>query len=380
MVYLNQAATTYPKPQEVIKAVSDSITTIPQGQFRSSSASEDIFASCKDRLGELFGVKDTNNINFAAGATAGANALFYGLDFTDKKVVVTATEHNSILRPAMNLLGEDRVIIAPCNSMGQVDAAALEDILMREDEVAAVFINHCSNVTGYIQDMKTMAYLCHKYDKYVFADFSQSAGCIPIDVEDWEVDGFIFAGHKGLYGIQGIGGYYVRPGIELRPFMYGGTGRDSRQLIYDEDYEYEVGTGATPAVAGLEAGVKYVLDKGVASIREHEMLLMQRLYSGLDMAGVSLHRVPFENRGPVLSLNVDGMKPSDVAYILQNGYDITVRTGLHCAPLIHRAMGTYPFGTVRISVSDFNNEEDVECLIDALEDIVNGMNYGDNRG
>lgn len=380
MVYLNQAATTYPKPDEVIKAVTDAVTSIPQGQFRSSAASEDIFISCKEKLGRLFNAKNINNIYFAAGATAGANALFYGLNFQDKKIIVTATEHNSILRPAMNLKEKVKdVLVVPCDKAGCVDAAELEKLLVSNDDIAAVFINHCSNVTGYVQNMKELAMICHKHLVLVMADFSQSAGCIPIDVDGWKIDGFIFAGHKGLYGIQGIGGYYVRPGIEFRPFMFGGTGRDSKQLIYENDYEFEVGTGAGPAIAGLNAGLKYVLSRTVDDIRRHELTLMEHLYDGLsDIKGITLYGAAVKNSGPVLSLNIEGMKPGDVAYILQNGYDITVRTGLHCAPLIHKAMGTYPDGTVRISVSDFNTIEDINCVIEAFKDIASGLNYENN--
>ncbi len=371
MIYLNQAATTYPKPQVVIEAVSDAIISSPRGQYRSSAATGDLFMSCKENLGKIFGVKDTDRIFFTAGATAGANALFYGLDLKGKAVVVSASEHNSVLRPAMNL--KDRVgkaLVAPCDRTGMVDEKALADILRTEDNVAAVFINHCSNVTGYIQDMQALARLCHEYRKMIFADLSQSGGCIPVEADVWGLDGFIFAGHKGLYGIQGTGGYYVRPGIDLKPFMYGGTGRDSRVLLYDGDYEYEVGTEAGPAIAGLCAGTGYILKKGVRNIREYEMKLMDLLYERLrDIPGIVIYEVPRDRRGPVVSVNVRGMKPSDAAYILQNGYDITVRTGLQCAPLMHKAMGTYPEGTIRISLSDMNREEDVEAVSRALREI-----------
>ncbi len=375
MVYLNQAATTYPKPNSVIEAVTDAMNSIPQGQFRSTLSSEDVFVSCKEKLGRLFGTKNFNNIFFSAGATAGANALFYGLNLEGKDVIVTAAEHNSILRPAMNLPDKvGGVLIAPCDELGKVNEHALKMLLEDGEDVAAVFINHCSNVTGYIQDLEGLAKLCHKYNKYVFADFSQSAGCVPIYVDEWLVDGFIFAGHKGLYGIQGIGGYYVRPGIDFKPFMFGGTGRDSKQLIYQNDYEYEVGTGAGPAVAGLNAGVNYVLEKGVENIRTHELNLMDQLYQALeDLPCIKYIKVPRENRGPVVSLNFTGMKPGDVAYILQNGYEIIVRTGLHCAPLIHKAIGSYPEGTVRVSVSDFNTKHDIDELISAFKDISDGL-------
>lgn len=373
MVYLNQAATTFPKPKQVLDAVSDAIANPPQGQFRSSSASEDIFDICRKNLGELFGVKQYQNIVFTAGATAAANALFYGLDFETGKVVVSQTEHNSILRPAMNLTEKiSEGIILPCDEKGYLEPDTLENILEENDnQIRAVFINHCSNVTGAIQPIEKLAQVCHKHLAMIIADFSQSAGCIPIDSDSWGIDAFIFAGHKGLYGIQGIGGYYIRPEYSIKPFMYGGTGRDSKIIRYENNYEYEVGTGNGPGVAGLNAGVRFILDTGVENIRFHEQQLMDTLYKRLaDMKGINLIAIPKEKRGPVLSFTVEGMNPSDVAYILQNGYGITVRTGLHCAPLIHEALHTKDKGTIRVSVSYFNTKEDVDALIAAMTDIT----------
>jgi selenocysteine lyase/cysteine desulfurase len=376
MIYLNQAATTYPKPKQVLDAVADAITRLPQGQFRSSLPTEDVFAECKNKLAKLFGVDKPQNIIFTAGATAGANALFYGLEFDNKRVMISQTEHNSVLRPALNL--KDKIsegIVVPCDNIGRVDPGVLDKMLGEyEGKIDAFFVNHCSNVSGYIQDIKELANVCHKHGVLIAADFSQSAGCVEIKAGEWGIDAFIFAGHKGLLGIQGIGGYYIRPGIESRPFMYGGTGRDSRKIVYDNDYEYEVGTENGPGIAGLNAGVGFILDKGVENIRDYEMRLMDRLYNGLtEIKGVNLIEVPEEHRGPVLSFTMDGIKPSDLAYILQNGYDITVRTGLHCAPLIHDALKTTSAGTVRISVSCMNSSEDVDTLISAVKDIAAGV-------
>ncbi len=376
MIYLNQAATTYPKPQAVLDAVADAITRLPQGQFRSSLPTEDVFAECKNKLAKLFGVDNPQNIIITSGATAGANALFYGLEFENKRVMISQTEHNSILRPALNL--KDKVsegIVVPCDSIGRVDSGILDEMLGEyEGKIDAFFINHCSNVTGYVQDIKELAAVCHRHGALIVADFSQSAGCVDIKASEWGIDAFIFAGHKGLMGIQGIGGYYIRPGIVSRPFMYGGTGRDSRKIVYDSDYEYEVGTENGPGIAGLNAGVKFILNKGVENIRDYDLRLMDRLYNGLtEIKGVNLIEVPEEHRGPVLSFTMDGMKPSDLAYILQNGYDITVRTGLHCAPLIHDALNTAYGGTVRISVSCMNSDEDVDALILAVKDIAAGV-------
>ena len=212
----------------------------------------------------------------------------------------------------------------------------------------------------------------------VLLDAAQSAGCIPIQAEEWEVDIIVFTGHKGLFGPQGTGGFYIRPSVSLRPTQFGGTGRDSSIIRYEDgDWEYEVGTPNIPGLAGLKAGVEYVLQVGVETIfgqlqQQTQWLIAQlkgipkiRLYNGGYHGG--------ESQGPVVSFNIDGLKPADVGYILQNAYGITTRTGLHCAPLIHQQLGTAPWGTVRVSLSYHTTQDDLQALVDALQDICQGL-------
>lgn len=237
------------------------------------------------------------------------------------------------------------------------------------------FINHCSNVTGQIQDLKAITEVCHKYGVLVIADLSQSAGCIPVNVDAWGVDGVIFTGHKSLFGIRGIGGYYLKEGISLKPFLFGGTGRNSEQVIYEEDdYEYEVGTQNQPGIESLLAGVSYILDESLECIIKKEQELMKFLYTGLnETPNVQLYNHFSSEHGPVMSMNIKGLAPSDVAYILQNVYGITVRTGLHCAPFIHKSMGTCKNGTVRISISYMTKMEDLKMLLKAVCEISNSL-------
>lgn len=197
-------------------------------------------------------------------------------------------------------------------------------------------------------------------------------GCIPIDCDAWHADALVFTGHKGLFGPQGTGGYFLRKGVGLRPYRYGGTGRDSSRLTYEDgEYEYEAGTQNGHGIPALNAGVEYILERGVEKIAEEEQRLMGLLYDGLsDIRGVTVYGEKGENLGPVLSMNQAGFRPSELAYILQNGYETVVRAGLHCAPLIHQAMGTEGHGTVRISISALTKEQEVEEFLGNMREIA----------
>lgn len=375
MIYLNQAATTYPKPQCVLDAYTAAFTHPPAGQYRSSAGGKDAKEACRKSLGKLLGVQETDRIFFSSGATDSSNALIYGLPLAGKTAAASQTEHNSILRPLMNLKDQvGQVVVIPCDSYGKIHLEALERIL-EEEKPAAVFVSHCSNVTGMIQNMEAIGQMVHEHETLFVADVSQSAGCIPIDADAWKVDALIFTGHKSLFGVPGTGGYYVRSGIHFRPYRFGGTGRNSSQLTYENgDYEYEPGTANDPGIAALDAGVSWILEKGVTTIAKEEQRLMKKLYEGLDaIPGVKTYGTWKTNLGPVLSFNIADLLPGDTAYILQNSYDITVRTGLHCAPLIHKAMGTMQSGTVRVSISALTAEEDVDALLEAVNEICTGM-------
>ena len=372
MVYLNQAATTWPKPQCVLDAHTAALYAPPAGQFRGGSgACGDPAEACRAALGRLLGVKSTERLIFSCGATDSANALIAGLPLGGRRVLATQTEHNSVLRPLLNLKGcAGRVDVVPCDAGGVVSPDAVEAML-RED-AAAVFVNHCSNVTGAIQDLPAIAEIAHRHGALLVADLAQSAGCVPVEADGWGLDALLFTGHKALFGSQGTGGHWVRPGIPFKPHRYGGTGRDSRRLTYaDGDYEFEPGTQNMPGIAALRAGVGYVLERGVDAVMAHERVLMARLREGLlAVPGIDVYGGDRAGMGPALSFNIRGLSPADVAYILAGSYDIAVRAGLQCAPLIHRAIGTDGRGVVRASVSDMNTEGDVDSLIRAAREIA----------
>ena len=374
MIYLNQAASTWPKPPQVLKAHAAALSAVPAGQFRGGSAeAADGMEDCRKRLGTLLGISDFERIYFSSGATDSANAVICGLKLKGRRVLATQTEHNSILRPLLN--HKDRVgqvDIVPCDALGRVNPEQVEAML--NTDTAAIFLSHCSNVTGMIQDVSAIAEIAHRHGALLVLDAAQSAGCIPVKGDAWSVDVLVFTGHKSLFGPQGTGGYYVREGIPFSPYRYGGTGRDSRQLTYESgNYEFEPGTQNLPGIAALAAGVAYVLEEGVEQIASKERALMQRLREGL--GAIERVRLYGDARcsGPILSFNIDGLKPADAAYILEGAYGIRVRAGLHCAPLIHWAMGTEECGTIRASVSNMNTEKDVDSLIRAVREIAGSL-------
>lgn len=373
MVYLNNAATTYPKPQCVAQAHAAALCSPPAGQFRSSGqgTDKDIFTCCRENLGRLLGIGSPERIYFTSGATDSLNQLFHGLERKGRKVLVTQTEHNSVLRPLLNGIADGaEVEIVPCDKNGWVSPEAFEERIT--EETGLFVLNHCSNVTGMVQEAALFGEIAKRHGVLFLLDASQSAGCIPVDCDAWNVDALVFTGHKGLFGSQGTGGYFLREGIGMKPYRYGGTGKDSSKLTYeDNDYEYEVGTLNGHGIGALNAGVEYILERGVEKIAKEEQGLMEQLYDGLArLNGVTVYGEKGRNKGPVLSMNMAGLRPSELAYILQNGYETIVRAGLHCAPLIHRAMGTEEYGTVRVSVSALTKRQEIENFLEVMGEIA----------
>ena len=288
MIYLNNGATSWPKPSCVYEAVQACLTGTPASQFRGGSdiLKKDAEELCREMLGKLLNISDYHRIFFTSGATESMNTLLCGLNFGEEgqAVLATQTEHNSVLRPLMNQTVKDThpVWIVPCGKDGAITEQALENTLKKATKTtgkkpSAMIINHCSNVTGYIQDMKMAADFAEKNNLLLIADISQSAGCIPVDVDGWNADAVVFTGHKSLLGIQGTGGFYIREGISLKPLKYGGTGRNSQQLTYENgDYEYEVGTQNIPGITGLLAGTEYILQTGLDWIQKKEEMLIAK--------------------------------------------------------------------------------------------------------
>ena len=370
MIYLNNAATSYPKPDKVINSIHKALNALPSGQFRSGGilSDDDLFSECRKKLGLVFGIKDVDRIFFSSGSTEGLNQILFGLGFKADEYLTTATEHNSVLRPLYNM-GSGEPVIIPCDKAGIVSP---EDIRKCIDKnIKALVINHCSNVTGAVQDMEAIGQITEEYGLCLILDCSQSAGCMELRIDDWNVSACAFTGHKSLMGMQGTGGFYIKKGIELKPLIYGGTGRDSRVIKYDGDYEYEAGTRNAPGIAGLSAALDFILETGIDVIEKKERQLTDYFIAEISsLSGVKIFGKEIKKRGPVVSIGIDGVKPSDAAYILQNGYDIVTRSGLQCAPLIHKYIGSGEDGVLRFSFSYFTKEEEIKAAVEGIKDIA----------
>lgn len=378
MIYLNNAATSYPKPQTVLKAYAAALKTIPETPFRGTGGNNDVFDECRTALGKLFRIKETERIVFTSGATDSFNFLLNGLDLEGKKILTTNIEHNSVLRPLYNLkkLSGCEIDIVSCDENGLVDPDDIRTAMVGAVDV--VLINHCSNVTGAVQDFEEIGSILRFHECLFIADVSQSGGCLPVKTDEWGIDALVFTGHKSLFGPQGTGGFYLRKGIPLEPFRYGGTGTDGRRLKYGEgDAPFEVGTRNEAGIAALNAGIRFIQDVGPVKIMRKEQSLIETLISSLrDMPLATLYGESTANRAPVVSLTFKGLSPADLGYLLYHSYGIITRSGFHCCPLIHDILGTAKAGTLRISPSFFTETDEIELFLKALEEIQDSLKTG----
>jgi cysteine desulfurase / selenocysteine lyase len=375
MIYLNNCATTFPKPKCVIDAVKKYLDTIPFHAIRTGSKnqSEDIIYNCRSLLATFLNVKNPNDIIFTSSATASLNLAIKGLYLDQAHVITTAIEHNSVYRPLKHLERDGKIELSIINAdtTGYVEPNDIASHI--RENTSAIVVNHCSNVTGAILDIRSIAALAHQHHITLIVDASQSAGVIPIDTKKDNADIMIFTGHKSLYGIQGIGALYINENIKLMPFMVGGTGIHSDLLFQPEERPtyYEPGTPNVPGIVSLHSGIEYLVKSGL----DHMMQIKQAHFLKIMDACCSLPEVRVfgaaspENRNPVFCFNIEGMQPDDVGYILEHAFNIIVRSGLHCAPLIHTMLGSYPHGCVRVSPSHFTTDWEIDQFIQAIKQI-----------
>ena len=366
MIYLNNAATSYPKPACVRQAVCQALSDPPQDGARSSFAGASPMEDCRRALARILGVSDPNRIFFTSGATESFNLILRGLPLAGKKAVATLTEHNAVLRPLYALLPKESIRPAVSENDGALSPEGLSRAM--EDGADYVFVNHCSNVTGLTQDLAALAGTAHARGALVIADVSQSAGLMPLALEAWGVDIAVFTGHKALFGPSGIGGFYLRPGTTLSSAKWGGTGTGGTAVILNEPDLFEVGTPNLPGLAGLQAGAGFLLETGLDAVRRSLERKTSYLYNALaKLPGVRMYGSP--PQGAALAFNISGLMPADVGFILQQVYGIVVRAGYHCAPLMANAIGA-PQGTVRASLSYLTEDTALDALVTAVSEIA----------
>ena len=347
MIYLDNAATTLHKPPEVAEAVKNAILTAGNASRGahgvSLSASRMVFET-RSRLAKLFDCPRADHVVFTANSTEALNIAIYGLFSSGDHVISTDLEHNSVLRP-------------------------LYDLQTRGVSVDFVPADRQGNIR--YEDMET---LFRPETKAVVADASQTAGAVPIDMQRMNIDVLCFTGHKGLMGPQGTGGLCIRPGVELRPLLRGGTGIHSYDREQPQAYpaRLEAGTLNTHGIAGLHAALKFIEKQTVQAIGAHERALMRRFYDGVqDLDGVTVYGdFSQSERAAVVALNIRDYDSAEVADALFADYDIATRAGAHCAPRMHEALGTVQQGAVRFSFSYFNTENEVDTAIAAVRELA----------
>ena len=356
-----------------------SLTSIPSEPGRSAST-EDGLPQCRHHLRELFDVPKMEQVILLPSCTHAVNAVVAGIAAGlphGSELIAGRGDHNAVLRPLMlqkERYGVSAALIS-CAEDGRMDVSALASKISKQTSL--ICVTHASNVTGAVAPIEEIAALAAASDIPLLIDAAQSAGSIPISYRDLPGKVYLaFAGHKGLLGPTGIGGVIV-PDDTLPQTVVGGTGIRSERLFHPTELptRHEAGTPNLPGIAGLSAGVRYVLDKGAAAIGQHKSLLVNRVRRGLQsVKGVRLYPAAGEDgRAGVVSFTLENQTPEDTAFVLRNVFEIETRAGLHCAPLIHREIGSHPMGTVRASVGPFNTEADVERFIDAVTHIATGQ-------
>ena len=371
MIYLDNAATSFPKPGSVLEAMCDQLCTAAgnpgrSGHTMSVRAAQRVWQA-RVAIARLIGAKEPRRIAFALNGTDALNLAIKGWLRPGDHVVTTAMEHNSVLRPLAALeAGGIRHARVPCDARGQVDPDDVVRALERSTRM--VIVNHASNVVGTIQAVREIGTAVRARGLVLLVDAAQSVGRVDIDVERDCIDLLAFPGHKSLFGPTGTGALWVGERVRLTALRQGGTGTHSQseQQPTEMPEALESGTLNTVGIAGLRAGVEFVLHTGVETIAARERELGSRLVSGLQaIDGVTVHGAGAESVA-CLSLTVRRWEPSDLAAALDASSGIAVRAGLHCAPAAHRAIGTFPAGTVRLSPGWFNTREQIEQAIDAI--------------
>lgn len=380
--YFDNAATTFPKPEAFFKAFNEFYTTKGGNPGRSghklSIEAGEAVEEAREALSRLFNVFDPFRIIFTYNASYALNLAIRGVLKEGDRVITSPLEHNSVSRP-LRLLEKDLGItiefVKADPKTGIIDLEHLEELLKKGAKL--VTVNHGSNVSGTIQPLKEIVRISHEYDSIVLADAAQTAGTYPIDVEDLKIDLLAFTGHKGLFGPQGTGGLYVRPGLDIDVIFAGGTGSKSEEDTQPEFMpdRLEIGTPNAGGLASLAEGVKFVISKGVEEIHRSEEMLINYMIGRLsEIKEVSIVARECKERVPVVSFTVDGMSVSEVGRRLDEEYSICVRVGLHCAPWAHKTFGTFPEGTIRASLSIFNTKEEIDYFIDSLKNIISRKN------
>ncbi len=377
-IYLDNASTTFPKPRAVAEAMSEYLLNegcnINRGCYAGAYSVEERVYETRQLLCDLFHGPDARNVAFTKNVTEALNVLLKGFLRPGDHVLVSAMEHNAVMRPLSQLEKQGvRFSRIPCHADGTLIVEAMEGLL--EENTRLVMMTHASNVCGTILPLREVGDFCRRHGLRFFVDSAQTAGILPIDMAALHIDALAFTGHKGLLGPQGTGGFVLSPELvgELEPLLSGGTGSISHteEVPAFMPDRFEAGTPNLPGILGLRASLLWLKETGTEKIFAHEQRLTGQFLQGLAaLSNVQLFgRSDLQDRTGVVSLWLDGVDPAQLAYALDAKYGIMTRVGLHCAPNAHRTLGSFPTGTVRFSFGWFNTEDDVAQALNALREL-----------
>nr|WP_315102249.1 aminotransferase class V-fold PLP-dependent enzyme [uncultured Catonella sp.] len=376
MIYLDNAATTKIKPRVVVEAVAEALTTLGNADRGTHSAtlgaSRTVF-STRMKLAKLFNAEGPSNIVFTMNATESLNIAIKGILEKGDAVITTCLEHNSVLRPLYQLRDEGvELSFVSADKLGRPNYEEFESLI--KPNTKAIISTAGSNLTGNLVDIKCVGEIAKKHGLIFVVDASQTVGVFPIDVKELNIDILCFTGHKGLLGPQGTGGMYVRDGVDVKPYISGGTGVQTYNEHQPAEMptRLEAGTLNGHGLAGLDAAIDYINEVGMQTIHDKELSLMRRFYNGVkSIKGVKIYGdFDVKDRCPIVSINLSEYDSGEVSDELANRFEIATRAGGHCAPLMHKALGTVEQGAVRFSFSHFNTEDEIDAAINAVRTLA----------
>lgn len=375
--YMDNAATSYPKPESVYEAVDDFNRNMGgnpgRGSNQQSIRAGSVILDTRDLLAQLFHIEDSANIAFTGNVTESLNIGLKGFLKPGDHIITSSMEHNAVARPlyVLQQQGVEWTRVA-CAKDGSLDPVDIRKAIKKNTRMICTL--HASNLTGTIMPVREIGVIAREAGLKFMVDAAQTAGVLPIDVAEEKIDILAFTGHKGLFGPQGTGGIYIDPKIQVRPLKEGGTGSLSEYLEQPALMPdiMESGTLNSPGIAGLGAGIKFIIDQGLERIRAHEQKLTDQLFDGLAQIKGLQQYGPQDSRRQtaVVSFNLVGMDCGELSSSLDYEFGITTRSGLHCTPLAHQTIGTFESGACRLSPGYFNSKEDIDYVLGAIDQLA----------
>ncbi|HBJ2613995.1 TPA: aminotransferase class V-fold PLP-dependent enzyme [Clostridium botulinum] len=382
-IYLDNAATTYPKPEKVYSSILNYMKNVGaspgRGGYENALTGDRMVYKCRQSLINLFNFNKIENVIFTSNITASLNILIKSIVKDDWHVITSSMDHNSVIRPLVSLEKSNKIEldILNCSEEGLINIDDFKNTI--KDNTKLVVLSHASNIVGTIQPLETIGKICKEKGIYFIIDSAQTAGVLPLDFQNLNCNALAFTGHKALLGPQGIGGFIIDDKLNniATNFIEGGTGSLSESTLQPDFLpdKFESGTMNTPGIAGLLAGIEYINEEGLNIIKEREEYLSREFINGLlNIDSIKVYG-PLDGslRTATISINSSKIDNSELGFLLDNEFGIMVRTGLHCAPLAHKTIGSFPQGTLRFSFGAFNDIKDINYALYALNSILSRM-------